>query len=202
MKRCPSCDFTFADTHRVCDFDGAELVDEPQRPPSPAKTPSRFWQVLKSPMFAAGAGLVFVLASALLVGYYDAANQLNSTAGNKSEPGSAAAPVTRAQDSTQSEDQARAEIKTPAASTRTPVAGKSKRANQSSFTTRRHTNIARVSTVTSREVARSNTARDRSSKSPAAEPREAREEAAHRKDPKLVAVLKTTWNVLKKPFKF
>ena len=202
MKRCPGCGFTFADFHRVCDFDGAELVDETLRPPAPAKPPSRFWQVLKSPMFVAGAGLVFVLASALLVGYYDATNQLKPAASNQPGPGASARPVTPAQDSTASQDQARAEIKTPAAATHAPVTSNSKRANQSS---RRQTNIARTSTGVSREVARTNTARDRSRKSPAAdqrEVREVREEPAHRKDPKLVAALKTTWNVLKKPFKF
>jgi hypothetical protein len=54
----------------------------------------------------------------------------------------------------------------------------------------------------SRQSTRTNTAKNRAGKSPAADQREVREESAHRKDPKLVAVLKTTWNVLKKPFKF
>lgn len=201
MKRCPGCGFTFADFHRVCDFDGAELVDEPQRHFAPAPTPSRFWHVLKSPLFLAGAGLVFVLASALMVGYYDATNQLTSTAGNQPAQNATAGPLSPAQDSTASIDQAQVENKTPAASTHARVARNSKRANPS-FTSRRQTNIARATTITSRRSIRTNTARNRSSESPAVDQREAKEEAAHRKDPKLVAVLKTTWNVLKKPFKF
>lgn len=201
MKRCPGCGFTFADFHRVCDFDGTELVDEPQRPAAPAPTPSRFWHVLKSPLFLAGAGLVFVLASALMVGYYDATNQLQSTAGNQPAQSSSAGPVPQAEDATPSIDEARAEIKTAAASTRARRASNAKRANPS-FLSRRQTNIARATTGTSRRSIRTNTANNRSSESPAAYQRQAREEAAHRKDPKLVAVLKTTWNVLKKPFKF
>jgi hypothetical protein len=201
MKRCPCCDFTFADFHRVCDFDGAELIDDPERPRPNAKAPSRFWQFLKSPPFLAGSGLVFVLASALLIGYYDATNQLNSTAVNQPPQSTSADPITAAQDSTPSTDQARAEIKTPA---RAPVTSNSKRANQSSFTARRQTSIARISPRSSRQSARASTAssaRARPGKSQAAETREAKE-TGNRKDPKLVAMLKTTWNVLKKPFKF
>jgi hypothetical protein len=199
MKRCPSCEFTFADFHRVCDFDGAELVDEPPRPPAPAKTPSRFWRVLKSEMFVAAAGLVFVLASALLVGYYEVTNQLNSTAGNQTAPGASVSP---APNSAQAPDKAPAEDETPVASARASDQRNSKRSHQSAFTLRRQTNIARVSTRAPREALPTSTAKNRPGKSPFAVEREVKEEAAHRKDPKLVAVLKTTWNVLKKPFKF
>jgi hypothetical protein len=211
MKRCPSCGFTFADFHRVCDFDGAELVEEPQRQPSPAKAPSRFWRVLKSEMFVAAAGLLFVLVSALLVGYYDATNQLKPIAGDQTPPEAPASPITPAQDSTASIDQAWAENKTPSASIRAAdernpiVARNSKRSKQPSFAARPHPGIARASTITSRHSTGTTVARDRSPKSTTAERLEAnevREKAAHRKDPKLVAMLKTTWNVLKKPFKF
>src|SRR2546430_15731270 len=32
LKYCPRCNFTFADFHHVCDFDGAELISAPEQP--------------------------------------------------------------------------------------------------------------------------------------------------------------------------
>jgi hypothetical protein len=31
MKHCPACNFTFPDFHLVCDFDGTELIPDPER---------------------------------------------------------------------------------------------------------------------------------------------------------------------------
>jgi hypothetical protein len=31
MKHCPACNFSFPDFHLVCDFDGTELVPDPER---------------------------------------------------------------------------------------------------------------------------------------------------------------------------
>ena len=33
MKRCPKCDFSFASFHHVCDFDGTDLIDDPETLP-------------------------------------------------------------------------------------------------------------------------------------------------------------------------
>jgi len=33
MKRCPKCDFSFANFHHVCDFDGTNLIDVPETLP-------------------------------------------------------------------------------------------------------------------------------------------------------------------------
>src|ERR1043165_6838865 len=42
MKHCPACNFSFPDFHRVCDFDGAELVRDEERPQ--IKSPARAWR--------------------------------------------------------------------------------------------------------------------------------------------------------------
>ena len=87
MKRCPKCDFSFANFHHVCDFDGTDLVDDPETLPiSPgvsalvAATRSPFLRLIKSPVFLAVLGLAAVLSSLLLLVYYDATSQPNSIA--------------------------------------------------------------------------------------------------------------------------
>src|SRR5436305_5127593 len=113
MKHCPRCNFTFADFHRVCDFDGAELIDDPERPSSFMKASplrSRFWQVLKSPLFLAGLGVVGLLASALVIGYYDSPGQPNTIVRNQSSQNSfirSASPAKSTQSSTQRQTQAK-----------------------------------------------------------------------------------------------
>src|SRR5713101_3827689 len=85
MKRCPKCAFSFASFHHVCDFDGTDLIDDPETlPVSPgvsalvAATQSPFLRLVKSPVFLAFLALAGLLSSALLIGYFDAASQPNS----------------------------------------------------------------------------------------------------------------------------
>lgn len=87
MKRCPKCDFSFVNFHHVCDFDGTDLVDDPETlPVSPgvsalvAATQSRFLRLVKSPVFLIVLALAGLVSSALLIGYYDAATQPKSIA--------------------------------------------------------------------------------------------------------------------------
>jgi len=82
MKRCPKCDFSFVSFHHVCDFDGTDLVDDPETlPVSPAvsalvaATQSPFLRLVKSPISLTVLALAGLLSSALLIGYYDAASQ-------------------------------------------------------------------------------------------------------------------------------
>src|SRR6266851_5020959 len=135
MKHCPKCDFTFADFYNVCEFDGAELVDDPERPPSSVRAspqPSRFRRVLKSPLFLTGLLVVALLASALLIGYYDAANQSKSIAGNQPSQNSIVSPVVPTQTSVQRP----AQIKTPATSSRASALSNPKRTEKSPSTSR------------------------------------------------------------------
>ncbi len=87
MKRCPKCDFSFVNFHNVCDFDGTDLVDDPETlPVSPgisalvAATQSPFLRLVKSPVFLLVLALAGLVSSALLIGYFDAATQPNSIA--------------------------------------------------------------------------------------------------------------------------
>lgn len=198
MKRCPKCDFSFADFHHVCDFDGAELVDDPERSPSSKASPPRrrFWRVLKSPVFLAALGLVAVLASALLIGYYDSVNQLNSIARNQPSQNSLISSDSPAQNSTQSPAQRPAQTKAPAASTRALAVSKSKRTGQSFMARRQATASPQLARLHSPD-----SARKQPSKSLTARQTESKD-TADEKEPKLVAMLKTTWHILRKPFKF
>src|SRR5437016_11663222 len=110
MKRCPQCDFRFADFHHVCDFDGTDLVDDPERlapeaPPTAAGSASLFLRMLKSPLFSIGLAVMALVASALLIGYYDSANQPNLIAQNPETPNSVATRVTPDQASAQTSTQ-------------------------------------------------------------------------------------------------
>jgi hypothetical protein len=104
MKRCPKCDFSFVNFHHVCDFDGADLVDDPETlPVSPgisalvAATQSPFLRLVKSPVFLMGLALAGLVLSALLIGYYDAAIQPNSIAESPASQDSAVRLVPPAQ---------------------------------------------------------------------------------------------------------
>ena len=83
MKRCPKCEFTFDDHQEFCDFDGAELSVVPELVPSLPVTGSRlrFLSAVRSPVTLAGLLLVGVTLSALMIGYYDAANSPDSMSG-------------------------------------------------------------------------------------------------------------------------
>lgn len=94
MKRCPKCEFTFDDHQEFCDFDGAELSMVAESVPSfkklslPATTsPSLFLRVIRSRVSLAGLSLAVMTLSALMIGYYDAANSPDSVSGPKSESG-------------------------------------------------------------------------------------------------------------------
>src|SRR5687767_2087253 len=92
MKRCPACDFTFADDQQFCDFDHTELTDLPEKPPTFPKVPveSRARRLLSS---QAGLAILAVLGgvmSALLLGYLesgsDSGRDLASNSKSQSRP--------------------------------------------------------------------------------------------------------------------
>jgi len=205
MKHCPKCDFSFASFYHVCDFDGSELVDDPETlPVSPAvsalaaATRSPFLRLAKSPVFLAVLALAGILSSALLIGYYDAATQPNSIAENRASRDSVVGRVLPAQ--------APAQIRTlPTSPTRSEIS-KPKAAGDSSSRGQRPVMASR-----SRARFRSSpSVRNQQSTSEIAlrkEPRESApqknpEIAENQKEPKVAAMLKTAWHVLKKPFKF
>lgn len=176
MKHCPECNFSFPDIHNVCDFDGTELIHDPERP-SLAKTsprPSRSRRFLKSPMFLTTLAMLTLFLSAVLIGYLDSAREI--------------APIVKEQ---------------PAAPSLSVASAPEQSSIQTKTPLRRKANIQRQTTGT-RSLARvrqSSSERYRASK-PEIAAQKNRRQVSEEKDPKLVAILKTTWNVLKKPFKF
>jgi hypothetical protein len=257
MKRCPTCDFSFVNFYRVCDFDGTDLVDDPENlPVSPgisalvAATQSPFLRLVKSPVFSMVLALAGLVSSALLIGYYDAASQPNSIApspaSRNSPPNYIASLVPPAQPAAEPPARPSVRIATRAPSTSPNEVSTPTRRGSDQVTSRSN----KVSTgsgsdrVTSRSEI-SKPAKDLSStreRSVTASRSRARlhtspsirnqqsspeialqshpkdkalqkehkesslqgdsKENANRKDSKVTAALKTTWHILKKPFKF
>jgi hypothetical protein len=218
MKRCPKCDFSFADFHHRCDFDGTDLVDEPETlPVSPgvsalvAATQSPFLRLVKSPVFFTALALAGIVSSALLIGYYDATSQSHSIAESAAPRDSVVSVVPPAQPPARPS----APIRTPAPATSRSEISKPKAAKDPSSTRERSVPASR-----SRARLRSSPAiRNQQSKPEIALQRQPKDKAmqkeskhsalqrdskenANRKESKLTAALKTTWNILKKPFKF
>jgi len=200
MKRCPKCDFSFADFHHVCEFDGTELVDDQERlpvSPTASATATGYWsfflRVVKSPLFLTGLAVMALLASALLIGYYDSANQSNSIAENHASPNSVVGPVLPAQASAQ--PPAQIETRAPS-STRSEIVNP-KAADD--FASMRGPPV-----MASRSRARFRSpalVRNQQSRSETALQKESKENARP-KETKVAAMLKTAWHVLKKPFRF
>jgi len=234
MKRCPKCDFSFANFREVCDFDGTDLVHEPETlPVSPgvsalvAATQSPFLRLVKSPVFLIVLVLAGLISSALLIGYYDSASQSNSIAESQASPDSPdsnasqvppAAPPAQpsAQIRTQAPSTSPNEVSTGSGSDR--VTGRSeisKPAKDLSSTRERSLTASRSrarprSTPSIRnqqsrpEIALQRQPKD---KAPQKESKESAlqrdsKENANRKESKVTAMVKTTWKILKKPFKF
>ena len=215
MKRCPKCDFCFASFHHVCDFDGTDLVDDPSTlPVSPgisalAATQSPYLRLIKSPVSLAVLALAGLVSSALLIGYFDAASQPNSFAESHAARDavvslvpSVQTPVEpQAQVGTQAPFISRAEISKPkaardlsAARERSVTDSRSRTRLRSSPSLRNQQN----------EIALQGQAKDKplqkESKEGALQPDSKKN--PNRKESKLTAALKTTWNVIRKPFKF
>ena len=85
MKHCPACNFSFPDFHKVCDFDGTDLIPDPE-PLSLVKSPapSRFRRTLQSPLFWGGVLAFAAVSNAFLFSLYDASSQ--STPAVKAQP--------------------------------------------------------------------------------------------------------------------
>ena len=231
MKHCPACNFSFPDFHRVCDFDGTDLIPDPEPRSLVIPQPSRFRRTLRSPLFW-GAALAFAAVSnAFLFSLYDANSQSTPAAKAQPSPASQASigsliPSAQARESTaltrrpvlstrgksrnaspplshahlaripSSSGRQRREVKTartPPRQEKTAVAAQPSRAVTP-------TQPAPLATI-SREVLKPNVANTNPQKTEAAQRKET-QQASRPNDPKLVSMLKTTWRVLKKPFKF
>jgi hypothetical protein len=211
MKRCPQCDSSFPDFHHACEFDGAELVDDPRPLPVPpvvsaraAATKSPFHLLVKSHVFLTVLLLSGLMSSLLLIAYYGA-RQPNSIAESRApldSPDSNVSPVppadTLAQDGTQSPSTGPNEVSTGSGSDRVKRSVTGSRSQA-----RRRTSPSR-NQQSRPEIARQRQPKDKALQKESKESALQRDskENANRKESKLTAALKTTWNILKKPFKF
>ena len=162
-------------------------MSDPERPS--LEKPERWARtrrLLRSPVLLAAAGLIVVVSSAFLIGYYDVINQTKPTvitekAPTETEPvapgaeGSNQSPAITNTDVAATPDDIRPRKKTPKSLSALAKLCSPASANRS----RRRTN-------SKLEVARQTN----------------RQEGSREKDPILTAMLKTTWRVLKKPFRF
>lgn len=183
LKYCPRCNFTFADFHQVCDFDGAELISAPE-PPSKSSRPSLLRRYLKSPVLLAAVGLCAVVSSAFLIGYFEVVNQTHSVVKTEPAPALPATALPSAPDE-----------QTPAANQTAGASQAKIRRSTGSFSTRRQggapATVARLRHQPRNSTNRLEVARRTES-----------QRTENKKDPILTAMLKTTWRVLKKPFSF
>lgn len=219
MKECPKCGFTFPDFHHVCDFDGTDLVPEQERP-SPvnvSRLKSRFRRCLNSPLLLASLTAFVLLSSALLIGYFDSTSQ----------PGPVARGATAASSDVNVPPVARAADQSPfRIKPLVHAAHKSTIIKTHKWST--HSMSARVHEASRHAVARSHRRTTlgseprksevvrQSNPQPTLRPQQVSnaqpsaraqhisypQQASHDKDSKLTTMMKSTWHVLKRPFKF
>lgn len=179
MKHCPACNFSFPDSQGVCDFDGTELVLDPERQSlMKVKQPRAFAPPsLKKPMLLTSLAVLGLFLSAVFIGYLD--SRAPSIPSVKNE---------EAQNSPRDRN--------PVARTTGPAEVK-KTTGPSKRAVSRSRNKSAVSTARVRQRnAEGHPRRDEIAGTRGAK------RTSSEKSPKIVAVLKTTWRVLKKPFDF
>jgi hypothetical protein len=196
MKHCPACNFTFPDFHRVCDFDGTELVPDPERPSPIKPRSSRLRRMLKSPLFSLTLVTIGLFVIALVIGRYESDKQYQAMV--QVQP-SWNLPR-RLKPAPKPSASVAARIKLPARARPSHIA--------SAFSprVRRNPSMAMINPKHSRfqrpEVARTDrpapvVRTDRRASEVARNDRRASEN-----EPKLTAALKATWRVIKRPFQF
>jgi hypothetical protein len=191
LKYCPSCNFTFPDFHHVCDFDGTELIGDPERPslPSGSSRRSLLRRFLESSSFLAAVGLTAVIATALWIGYLDVVNQTKSMGKTQPSPSPYNQEVTVATNSSSSQPAA-----TPARAAHNHLRAARGPAPASSNVpkARPQSASARVPRGLSQPAANGSEVAQRVSPP----------DTPHEKQPLFTAMLKTTWRVLKRPLRF
>ena len=227
MKRCSQCDFTFDDEQKVCDFDGTELVAVTE--PLPIGVP-RARRLLHSPFPLALVMIAGVLSSALLIGYYDSMDQPNVDVSSNTETRSSASRVippvqvdTIGQAKTPPNRPAtittQRRISTVQGSAAMPasmIRWPSEKSHSRSFSSVDGPSNSQLAATNSRHRKANSSLETRNQKSwgapklvqqrhsvaRIANARNNTESMHHAKDSKLVAFLRTTGRLLKKPFAF
>jgi hypothetical protein len=211
MKRCPACKFRFPDVHRVCDFDGTRLLAD-SSPPRVVPRRAQIVSAVTSPVLWASVLGLFVLSTTFVTAYIDATRQSASVTSPRADDDAITAsnetpiqagPQAPVRDSAIRESprtrrprrriaaHARPRL-APRRFTSQPLAPEAEqiaflantsRSSQLQLRTYNGHSFARTETAHTAEATRQSAGKNK-------------------KDPKFVAVLKTTWRILKKPFRF
>ena len=182
MKHCPACNFSFPDFHLVCDFDGTELVPDRQRLALIKLPPRRSFvrRCLISPKTLTALAILALFFAAAFIAYQQTTSRWRRTllAANVATP----------------------PLETPAIAnsrelgTSSPSVARSDRAAKVPIRARRSS--------PARFVVRSRPEKRNEHPSPQTEVAHRSGPVPSERQPKLVAMLKTTWRVLKRPFSF
>ena len=225
MKRCSECEFTFEDHQQFCDFDGTELTVVPEPFPSFKKVsvpatvfPSLFLRVARSRVTLAVLGLAGVMMSALLIGHFEAGNQPNLVIASNPESrnevisvpqdwsafsGQAPEKVAKSQFiSTRrtikaDEKSAPSKKKSPSTSKPEGTKRKSEKADRQLLT-----RDQKIGSQKANQKIASQKANSESSARNQKGPDGSKSQSSKRGDSKVVAILKKTGRILKRPFEF
>lgn len=226
MKRCSQCEFTFEEHQQFCDFDGTELTVVAEPFPSFKKVsvpatvfPSIFLRVARSRVTLAVLSLAGVMMSALLIGYFEAASQPNIVIA--SNPESRNEVISVPQDPSASSPQASEEVAQSrfVSTQRTikadekPVAASKKRSPSTSkpegtkrrFEKANRELLTRDQKIASQKASQKIAPQKANSESSARNqkgPDGSKPQSSKRGDSKVVAILKKTGRILKRPFEF
>ena len=227
MKRCSQCEFTFEEHQQFCDFDGTELSVVPEPFPSFKKitvpvsvVPSIFLRVVRSRVSVAVLALAGVMLSALLIGYFESGSQPNIDISAKAESRNEAISV--AQDPSDSSGPAKPEEVAKSRFTSTQltikadeksVASSKKKSPSTSkpegtkrrFEKANRELLARNQKIGSQKANQKMGSQKANTESVARNqktPDGSKSQGSKRGDSKVVAILKKTGRILKRPFEF
>jgi len=237
MKHCPACNLSFPDFHKVCDFDGTELVPDSEPLSLVQSSPaSRFRSTLQSPVFWGGLLAFAVVANTFLFALYDAHRRAMLAVNAPPSPATPAAigsvtptaqtrelwpnlsdkpaPSTRARSNVSRLAASPASQRRPARTSRTlsrqqktSVASRPNRDDRPAQPASRASASQTVLNTESGTKPQQSAPARRRNLSSEERPSEIATRSDSRrtspeKDGKLTSMLKATWHVLKKPFRF
>lgn len=182
MKHCPACNFSFPDFHLVCDFDGTELVPDRQALALIKLPPRRslIRRSLASPKTLTALAILGLFLIAALIAYQQATSRTTRTllSANVATP----------------------PLETSMTASSRELGTSSASVARSDMGAKAHIRARRASPV--RFVVRSRPEKRNEHPSPQTEVAHRSGSVSSERQPKLVAMLKTTWRVLKRPFSF
>ena len=229
MKRCSECEFTFEDHQQFCDFDGTELTFVPEPFPSFKKAsvpvsvfPSLFLRVARSRVSLAVVAFSGVMLSALLIGYNDSRSQPDNHVASNAESRNDTVNPTR-QGPSESPDQAKpeevaksrfistqrminADEKSVASSKKKSPSTSKPEGNKRRFEKANRELLTRNQKIGSQKTNQKIGSQKANSESVARNQKRLdgskAQSSRQRGDSKVVAILKKTGRILKRPFEF